>query len=86
MSVVYKLIGYDRKTERQSVKIDIPPKHVDFAKKVAGIAPDDESMADYPLNKNQARDIAGVIGKSIDAENYDYFLEPYVPAAHRHSA
>ena len=43
-------------------------------------------MADYPLDKQQARDIAGVVGKSIDAESYDYFLEPYVQPAHRRTA
>jgi hypothetical protein len=86
MNIVYKVVGYDRKTERQAAKIDIPPKLVGFVRGIAGIAPDDESMADCPLDKNQARDIAGVIDKQIDAEKYDYFLEPYVQAPHRRSA
>jgi len=86
MNIVYKLVGYDRKTERQAVKIDIPPKGIGCARGIAGIAPDDESMVDCPLDKNQARDIAGVIGKPIDAEKYDYFLEPYVQGPRRRSA
>ena len=86
MTVVYKLVGYDRKTERATVKIDIPPKHVNFAKEVARIAAEDDSMADYPLDRDQARDIAGVLGKPIDADSYDYFLEPYVQGAHRRMA
>jgi hypothetical protein len=83
MNIVYKLVGYDRETERQLVKIDIPPKHVASARGIAGIARDDESMADCPLDKNQARDIAGIIDRPVDAEKYDYFLEPYVRAPHR---
>ena len=86
MTVVYKLVGYDRKTERATVKIDIPAKHVNFAKEVARIAAGDDSMADYPLDRDQARDIAGVIGKPIDVDNCDYFLEPYVQPVHRRSA
>jgi hypothetical protein len=86
MTVTYKLIGYDRRTERQSVKFDIPAKQVRFAKSVAGLDPDQELVADCPLSKDQAKDIAGVIDKSIDVENCDFFLEPYVQAAHRRSA
>jgi len=86
MNIVYKLVGYDRETERQAIKIDIPPKHVGSVRGIAGIARDDESMADCPLDENQARAIAGVIDKPIDAEKYDYFLEPYVQAPHRRSA
>jgi hypothetical protein len=77
MTVVYRLVGYDRKTERQTVRIDIPAKHVPFAKKVAHLDPYREVVADYPLDVAQARDIAGVIGKTIDTAHNDYFLEPY---------
>ncbi len=86
MAIIYKLVGYDRKTERQSVKIDIPPKHMAFAKKVVGLAASQEALADYPLDESQARDIAGVIGKAIDTAHYDYFLEPYTQPNHRRSA
>jgi hypothetical protein len=84
MTVIYKLVGYDRKTERQSVKIDIPAQHVDSVKSIAGVAPHD--VADYPLDKNQVRGIVELIGKPFGEDSLDYFLEPYVQPARRRSA
>lgn len=80
MAVVYRLVGYDRKTERQSVKFDIPPEHVAFAKKVARLDPSRDLIADHPLTDAQARDIAGAIGQGLDIARHEFFLEPYVAA------
>ena len=82
MAVVYRLVGYDRKTERQAVRIDIPTRHVGYVKRTIGR----DIIADHPLSPMQARDIAGVIGFSIDTNHYDYFIEPYGQPAQRQSA
>ena len=77
MALVYKLVGYDRKTERQSVKFDIPAKHAAFAKTVVGLNPHRDVIGDQPLTEMQARDIGRVIGCPIDTAHSDFFLEPY---------
>jgi hypothetical protein len=77
MALVYKLVGYDRKTERQLVRFDIPTKHAAFAKKVVGINPHRDVIGDQPLTERQAQDIGGVIGCPIDTVHLDFFLEPY---------
>ena len=82
MKFVYRLVGYDRKTERLVEKHAIPAKWVRYAQGVARIRPNDpQAIADVPLDASQARDIAGTIGISVDADNREYFLEPYVEKA-----
>ncbi len=78
MAIMYRLVGYDRKTERQSVRIDIPHKHASFVKRVAGLNQYRDLVADHPLSDSQARDIAGTIGTEIDVTHLEFFLEPYL--------
>ena len=78
----YRLVGYDRKTERQAHSYDIPANRSSYAQGVARIPPDDpNAVGDIELSGSQARDIAGVIGVAIDVQSTDYFLEPYEEAA-----
>jgi hypothetical protein len=78
MLLNWKLVGYDRDTEKLVEKHPIPPKFVDYAKGVARLKFNDpEAVADVPLDSGQARDIAGAIGASIDVSRREYFLEPY---------
>ena len=86
MTVVYRLVGYDRKTERQAARFDIPHKHVPFVKQVVGLDPYRDVVADYPLTDMQARDIAGTIGRQVDTIRLDYVLEPYHQPAQRQTA
>jgi hypothetical protein len=37
MAIIFKLVGYDKVTERQISRIDVPYWHVDNAKNIAGI-------------------------------------------------
>lgn len=78
MDAIYRLIGFDRDTERLTVEYEIPAKYVLLAKKIAGI---DERpiVGDWPLSPEQVRHIAEVIGERIDPDAYDFSLEPYAP-------
>jgi hypothetical protein len=78
MDAIYRLVGFDRDTERLAVKYEIPAKYVPLAKKIAGI---DERplIGDWPLSPEQVRHIAEVIGERIDPDAYDFSLEPYAP-------
>lgn len=82
MKLTYRLVGYDRKTERLVEKHAIPAKWVQYAQGVARIRPNDpDAIGDVPLDSGQARDIAGTIGVAVDVANRDYFLEPYAEKA-----
>jgi hypothetical protein len=76
--VVHQLTGYDRETELLAVEYDIPSHHLAKIKQIAGVSADDpEAVGSYPLRRNQASDIAKLLGVDIDAERLDFFLEPY---------
>jgi hypothetical protein len=82
MDAIYRLVGFDRDTERLAVKYEIPAKHVLLAKKIAGI---DERpiIGDWPLSSEQVRHIAEVIGERIDPDAFDFQLETYAPTSLR---
>jgi hypothetical protein len=77
MAVVYKLVGFDRATERIAVTHKIPAAKEARARRIAGIADMPEIVADWPLTSDQAGAIADVIHECIDLGKTDYFLEPY---------
>ena len=82
MSVIYRLIGYDPKTEMLAIRHDIPAEKVGQAKRVAGINIDDDTyLGDRKLDPQQAQQIAKLIGTSVRTDWYDFFLEPYVMGA-----
>jgi hypothetical protein len=56
MSLVHRLVGYDRRTDRMKTRCDIPPDRLAEAERVAGVAPDDPDAAwSYALSATQAR-------------------------------
>jgi hypothetical protein len=79
MSVVYKLIGYSRETERQSVSYDVPATQVRHVKVLAGIDPDDRTiLGEVPLKSSQANRIAEVLRLGpINTRRLEFFLAPF---------
>jgi hypothetical protein len=75
--MLYRLTGFDRKTERLALEFEIPPAKVRHAKKIAGIERNPAIFADWPLSRDQARALADFIGVEIDPDRYDWALEPY---------
>lgn len=71
----YRLVGYDRNTERMADRHLVPDQHVAYARRVAHFSDDPLDIGDAPLNASEAKDIAGTIGVSIDTRTRDYFLE-----------
>jgi hypothetical protein len=85
--MIYKLVAYDRETERLVYAHRVPAEQVDSAKRAAGIDPDSRTaIGDWPLTAFQADAIAQLIGTKVDLEHLEFFLEPYVAAAPRPSA
>ena len=82
MSLVHRLVGYDRRTDRMKARWDIPGDRLDEAKRIASIAADDPEAAwSYPLSAAQAGAIAQPIGTDIDPDHLEFFLEPFADSA-----
>ena len=80
--VLYRIVGYDRTTERLAVSFDIPAQLVADVMKVADVPKTDPyAVGAYPPEVGQVRDIAGIIRRRIPAHEYEYFLEPFAVEA-----
>ena len=77
MPIIYKLVGFDRKTERLGAAYEIPTALVERAKEIAGIANRPEIIGDWPLAPDQAAAIADIINQRINLRDQDFSLEPY---------
>ena len=75
----YRLIFYDRSTDRVGGLIDIPAKFLAQVLSIAGIA-DGSEPGEYPLGPKQVGDIAALIGFRSDVSRFHYHLEPLGPA------
>lgn len=77
--VVYRLVGYDKRTETLAVAFDVPRSDVAQAKAIVGLNSDhDAQLGDLELPTAQSHEIARLIRAPLDTERHDYFLEPYV--------
>lgn len=78
MTVVHRLVGYDRRTDRMRTRCDIPHNVLAEAKRIAGVAPDDPDAAwSYPLSAARARAMAQLIRAEIDPDHFEFYLEPF---------
>ena len=79
MRAIYRLVGYDKRTERLEVRVDIPRDKVGQAMTIPGVPGGDIiEIGDWELMPEQANDIGRIISFTPDLRHYDYFLEPYV--------
>jgi hypothetical protein len=78
VKIAYRLVGYDRETERQVASYVVPPAIAADAKQIAGVAACDDGLGDYPLDATQAREVGRLLGIEIDPKACDYLLEPQV--------
>jgi hypothetical protein len=78
MRIVYKLVGYDKQSEKLVVAFEVPRSDLARAKRIAGITiEDDTQVGDWELTAKQSNEIARLIQAKLDADRYDCFLEPY---------
>lgn len=76
--IIHRLVGYNRSTGMVADEYDIPGIHLEFAKRVAGVPADDpEAVLCYRLTGQQARDIAGAIGATIDVDAFNFYIEGF---------
>ncbi|HJU16020.1 MAG TPA: hypothetical protein VJ770_06090 [Stellaceae bacterium] len=76
--IVHQLTGYDRETELLAVEYDIPSRLLSEVKRMAEVSAEDpEAVGSYPLRRDQASNIAKLLGIHIDVDGFDFFLEPF---------
>jgi hypothetical protein len=81
----YRLIFYNRSTDRAGGLIDIPRTFLPQVWAIAGIR-NENDLGEYPLDPRQGRDIAALIGFEPDVSRFEYHLEPLGLAKNRISA
>ena len=79
--MIYRVVTYDRKTEQMRGNLRIPPNMLAEIKRMAGFQPQDDGLGEYPLNEEQTRDIAQILGFRPEPDRFSYYVEPYEPSA-----
>ncbi len=81
MDTVYRLVGYDKETERLAASYPVAPSHLEDVQRTAALTKQAQAeMGDWPLTGEQAHAIAAIIGAPVYLSRMDYFLEPYAMA------
>ena len=75
----YRVVTYDRSTERMRGNLPVPPRHLSEVKRIAGFQPTDDGLGEYPLDQDQTRWIAQLLGFRPDPDRFYYYVEPYEP-------
>lgn len=78
MSVLHRVTGYDKVSERLALERDVPAALVVEARQVAE-APPDVALAPgaFPLGAAAVARLSEMLGLPMSAERYDWFLEPF---------
>jgi hypothetical protein len=77
--MTYRIVTYDKTTERMKGNLPIPPSVVEQIKRIAGFSPQDDGLGEYPLDEQQIRQVASILGFRADPEHFYYHVEPYEP-------
>jgi hypothetical protein len=81
MSVVHRIVGYNRHTELLEVEYDIPAERFSDVRALANVpAHDADAIGSYPIEPDAARTIARNIQRMTNLDQYDWFLEPFTDA------
>jgi hypothetical protein len=62
LTMIYRVVTYDRTTERMRGSLVVPPSVSGKIKKIAGFKPQDDGLGEYPLDERQTRQVAQVLG------------------------
>jgi hypothetical protein len=77
--MIYRVVTYDKATERMKGDLPIPPTLLRKVKRMADFQPQDDGLGEYPLNEEQTREIAKLLGFDPEPERFYYYVEPYEP-------
>ena len=77
--MIYRVVTYDKTTERMKGNLRIPPSVLAEVKRIAGFQPDHDGLGEYLLDEEQTRAVARVLGFRPDPRRFYYYVEPYEP-------
>jgi hypothetical protein len=77
--MIYRVVTYDRSSERMKGSLVVPPNVLAKVKKVAGFKSEDDGLGEYPLDETQTKQVAKILGFRPEADRFYYSVEPYDP-------
>jgi len=75
----YRVVTYDRATERMTGSSAIPSHLVSKVKIIAGFQPQDDGLGEYPMDEEQTKQVAQILGFNPEPGRFLYYVEPYDP-------
>ena len=77
--MIYRVVTYDRTTELMKGSLVVPPSVLARVKRIAGFKPQDDGLGEYPLDEEQTRQVAKILGFRPEPDRFHYYVEPYDP-------
>ncbi|HEV8678560.1 MAG TPA: hypothetical protein VGQ90_04225 [Stellaceae bacterium] len=77
--MIYRVVTYDKATERMKGCLIVPPTMLAKVKKLAGFQAEDDGLGEYPLDEKQTRQVAKILGFKPKTDRFFYHVEPYDP-------
>jgi len=76
MTVTWHLRGFDHRTEREGVDIDIPQAMLPVVREIAPQTKNDPDLVDpHELTRDQAVRLAELLSVSVDPDRYTWSVE-----------
>ena len=79
--MIYRVVTYDQATEQMKGTLPVPPSVLNQVKEIAGFQPPDDGLGEYPLDDEQTRRVARILGFRPEPNKFYYYVEPYEPPA-----
>jgi len=77
--MIYRIVTYDRTTDRMKGNLPIPSSVLEQIKRIAGFGPKDDGLGEYPLDEAQTRRVARILDFNPELDRFYYYVEPYEP-------
>jgi hypothetical protein len=77
--MMYRVVSYDKSSERMMGQLIVPPAVLTKVKKIAGFEPQHDGLGEYPLDEGQAKKLAKILGFRPEPARFSYSVEPYDP-------
>jgi hypothetical protein len=75
--MIYRVVTYDRATERIKGSMPIPVGVLEQVKHVAGFGRQDDGLGEYPLDEVQTRQVARILNFNPEPGRFYYYVQPY---------
>ena len=77
MNPRYRILLYNRTTDRLDGAVDIPQPLLHQVLAIAGVTTSANELGEYPLNAEQVRDISPLLGFEADPSRFHYHLDRF---------